>query len=343
MINFNLAKMKYLIILLFPIGLLLESCNSCNKPNEETINLRLQWIPQTQFAGYIVAKQLGFYENEGLKVNLNPAGPDLKPQVTVANCSDQIGIGVPNQIISARTNGVPLVVIAQIFQNSPNRYVLKSKNKIDSLQQLKGKKVGLWLGGDEAEFISMLQTAKMTLNDVSIVAQEYSVVPFLQDQYVLSMVTVYNELNLIKKEGFQGDKLQILSPKDYNSAILGDMIFTTDKYLKENPETVKKFLSASIRGWKYCIENPEKALDIVVKYNPELNRSEQEYMLDACINLIKSGNYLTNGIGYINEEDYINAQRILKNSKQIDKEVDIKTIFNNSILKSLPDSILKIK
>ena len=80
-----------------------------------------------------------------------------------------------------------------------------------------------------------------------------------------------------------------------------------------------------------------------MKYNPELNRSEQKYMLDACINLIKSGNYLTNGIGYINEEDYINAQRILKNSKQIDKEVDIKTIFNNSILKSLPDSILKIK
>ena len=329
--------MKYLIILLIPIGMFFSGCNSCNKPKESTkINLRLQWIPQTQFAGYIIAKQKGFYQEEGLTVNLNPAGPDLKPQVTVANGSDQIGIGVPNQVIAARTNGVPLVTIAQIFQNSPNRYVLKSQNKIDSLQQLKGKKVGLWLGGDEAEFTAMLQSANMTLNDVTVVAQEYSVAPFLQDQYVISMVTVYNELNLIQKEGYQGDKLQILSPKDYNSAILGDMIFTTDKFLKENPETVQKFLAASIKGWKYCIDHPQEALDIVMKYNPELNREEQKYMLNACIDLIKSNK---NGIGYINKSDYVNAQRILKVSKQIDKTIDINTTFNLSAWNNIPDSI----
>lgn len=335
--------MKYLIILLIPIAALFSGCNSCNQPKEGTINLRLQWIPQTQFAGYIVAKQKGFYDEEGLNVILNPAGPDLKPQVTVANGSDQIGIGVPNQVIAARTNGVPLVAIAQIFQNSPNRYVLKSQNRIDSLQQLKGKKVGLWLGGDEAEFIAMLQSANMTLNDVSVVAQEYSVAPFLQDQYVISMVTVYNELNLIQKEGYQGDKLQILSPKDYNSAILGDMIFTTDKYLNENPETVQKFLKASIKGWQYCIENPEEALDFVMKYNPELDREEQRFMLNACLDLIKTGSSLTNGIGYIDESEYANAQRILKVSKQIDKEVDIKTTFNLSAWKAVPDSIKTLK
>ncbi|MDB5227817.1 MAG: putative transporter, substrate-binding protein [Bacteroidota bacterium] len=335
--------MKYLLVLLIPIGMFLSGCNSCSKPKDTTINLRLQWIPQTQFAGYIVAKQKGFYEAEGLKVNLNPAGPDLKPQVTVANGSDQIGIGVPNQVISARTNGVPLVTIAQIFQDSPNRYVLKSQNKIDSLKQLKGKKIGLWLGGDEAEFVSMLKTANMTLNDVTVVAQEYSVAPFLQDQYVLSMVTVYNELNLIQKEGYQGDRLQILSPKDYHSAILGDMIFTTDKYIKDNPGTVQKFLTASIKGWKYCIDHPEEALDIVMKYNPELNRDEQKYMLTACIGLIKTGSSLTNGIGYINEDDYSNAQRILKISKQIDKEVDIKTTFNLSIWNEVPDSVKVLK
>ena len=335
--------MKYLIILLIPIVVLCIGCNSCNKPKEGTINLRLQWIPQTQFAGYIIAKQKGFYDEEKLNVILNPAGPDLKPQVTVANGSDQIGIGVPNQVIAARTNGVPLVAIAQIFQNSPNRYVLKSQNRIDSLQQLKGKKVGLWLGGDEAEFIAMLQSAKMTLNDVSVVAQEYSVAPFLQDQYVISMVTVYNELNLIQKEGYQGNKLQILSPKDYNSAILGDMIFTTDKYLNENSETVQKFLKASIKGWQYCIEHPEEALDIVMKYNPELDKEEQRYMLNSCLDLIKTGSSLTNGIGYIDESEYANAQRILRVSKQIDKEVDIKTTFNLSAWKAVPVSIKTLK
>lgn len=335
--------MKYVSLFLLPFVLIFSSCNSCNKPKEATnINLRLQWIPQTQFAGYIVAKQKGFYEAEGLKVTLNPAGPDLKPQISVANGTDQIGIGVPNQVIAARTNGVPLVVIGQIFQDSPNRYIIKAQNKIDSLQQLRGKKIGLWLGGDEAEFVSMLQTANMTLNDVTVVPQEYSVAPFLQDQYVLSMVTIYNELNLVQKEGYAGDKLQILSPKDYNSAILGDMIFTTDKFLKDNPETIRKFLSASIKGWKYCVDHPDEALDIVMKYNPELNREEQKFMLNACINLVNSGNSLTKGIGYINESDYVNAQRILKISKQIDKEVDIKATYNLDGWNAIPDSIKKL-
>ena len=117
----------------------------------------------------------------------------------------------------------------------------------------------------------------------------------------------------------------------------------THKYLKENPETVQKFLSASIKGWKYCIDHPEEALDIVMKYNPELNRDEQKYMLDACINLIKTGSSLTNGIGYINEADYSNAQRILKASKQIDKEVDIKTTFTLSAWSAVPDSIKLLK
>lgn len=334
--NNKISLMKYLFLI--GLSFIFFSCKE-----NAAVNVRLQWIPQTQFAGYIVAKQLGYYEEEGLKVNLLPAGPDLKPHLTVANGSDQIGVGVPNQIIAARTNGVPLVSIAQIFQNSANRYVLKAENRIDSLQQLRGKKVGLWMGGDEAEFISMLNTVGMTLNDVTVVPQEYSVTPFLQDQYVLSMVTIYNELNLIQKQGYSGGKLQILSPKDYNSAIPGDMIFCKEDYLRDNPELVKKFVTASIKGWRYCIEHPNEALEIVLKYNPELNREEQRYMLNACIELIGEGSSLSKGIGYISEADYVNTQRILMLSKQIDKTVDIKTTFNLSAWEAVPDSIKKIR
>src|SRR3569833_393449 len=73
----------------------LFNCNPNKTSKDVTINLRLEWIPQTQFAGYIVAKQKGYYKDEGLNVNLNPAGPDLKPLLTVANGSDQIGYRRP--------------------------------------------------------------------------------------------------------------------------------------------------------------------------------------------------------------------------------------------------------
>lgn len=329
-----------LLILLFVPTI---SCEQAGKKDFTEINLRLQWIPQCQFAGYIVASIKGFYEERGLKVNLLPAGPDLKPHMTVASRTDDIGIGVSNQIIGARSNEVPLVVIAQIFQDSANRYILKSENRIKDLRELKGKKVGLWLGGDEVEFMAMLKTASMDLSDVIVVPQEFSVILFLEDQYVLSQVTVYNELNLIRDQGYEGEKLQVLSPKNYNSAIVGDMIFCRERYLEQNKLIVTKFLEASILGWKYCIEHPDEAVDIVVKYNPELKVEDQKKQLKAVLQLIQSGNALEYGIGYPDEKDYANAERILFESGQIDKRVNPKDCFDISAWAMISPDIVKLQ
>lgn len=318
-------------VLCFIVIISLLSCKQ-NPTESENLNVRLQWYPHSQFAGYIVALKKGFYDFEGLKINLLPAGPDIKPTVTVASGSDQIGIGVPNQIISARANGVPLKIIAQIFQDSPNRYVLKSENRIDSLQELIGKEVGLWLGGDEAEFISMLSSVGINLTDVKIIPQEYSVTPFLQDQYILSQVTTYNELIQIKNQGFKGDKLQILSPKNYNSAILGDVIFCKEDLIQNRKESLIKFLRASIKGWQFTIDNPEEALQIVLDYNPELEEDSQRETLNAIIELITTGKEY---IGYINPSEYANIQRILLESEQISKKIDISDVYSDGLLKQI--------
>lgn len=325
------------------MSLILLGFTSCTNKKDNTINLRLKWAYQAQFAGYLVASEKGFYKEEGLTVNILPAGPDLKPYSTVASGSDDIGIGIISQVITARSNGVPLVAISQIFQDSPNRFVLKSENRIDSLQQLRGKPVGLWLGGDEIELISMLKSVGMTLNDITVIPQKFSVAPFLQNEYVCSQVMVYNELNQIKNEGYEGDKLQIISPKDYNSAILGDLIFTSEKYLSTHSEQLNKFLIATYRGWKYTYENPDEAIDIVLKFNPELNREEQKQQLMAVLSLINTGNTPTQGLGYINVPDYENAKSILlggldpstEDYKKIEK-VNISECFSSDIWNKIP-------
>ena len=300
--------------------------------NDSTLRVRLQWIPQSQFAGYIVALENGYYKDQGLSVELLPAGPDLKPHVTVANGSDDIGIGVPNQVLLARSNDVPLVAIAQIFQDSPNRYVIKSENKIDSLEQLRGEKVGLWLGGDEAEFVSMLSKAGMTLEDVQVIPQKYSVVPFLEDEYILSQVTVYNELMLVQAEGFNGDKLQVLSPSEFESAILGDMIFTHESLVTERSDELQKFVDASIKGWRYAIEHPEETLEIVMNYNPDLDKEQQRKQLSAVSELIKIGGL--DNIGHIDESAYSQIQDVLVTSGQITSEIDLAEAMDQSFVKA---------
>lgn len=347
----NTKFLKSMLILIF-IGLIgylaytfINSKNSddVNDKKLTEINLRLQWIKHSQFAGYLVAKEKGFYEDVGLKVNISEAGPDLKPQVTVASGTDDIGIGVPNQVIAARSNGVPLVTFAQIFQDSPNRYILKKQNSITDLTELKGKKVGLWLGGDEVEFISMLKSKGMTVKDVEIIPQEFSVVPFINGDYVVSQVTSYGELNTLKLEGFNETNLQILSPKNYNSAILGDLLFCKESYLNNNKNDVKAFLEASIKGWNYCIENPEEALQIVLKTNPELEEEQQKLVLQTTLDLVQTGDAEKYGIGYINKKDLVNAKRILLESQQIERDVDVKNVYDLSVWNTIDDSIKKKK
>ena len=332
-----MKKIGALILIIF----VLISCKQDNDDN--TLNVRLKWQYQTQFAGYIVAKEKGFYSEAGLNVNLEPAGPDLKPYLTVASGSDDIGIGVPNQIITAQSNDVPLVAVAQMMQDSPFRFVIKNANRIDSLQQLKGKDVGIWMGGDEAEFVSMLNSVGMELDDVNVIPQDFTVAPFLADQYVLSHVSVYNELNLIKANGYSHpDSLQIFSPKDYNSAILGDMLFCKKDFVEENTEKVTKFIEASIRGWKYAKENPEEAVDLVIKYNPELTKDHQLAQLKAALELIFTGNSLIEGIGFINEQEYQNAEDILFKSGQIKKDININDTYDMSAWKAVSDDVKKV-
>lgn len=300
--------MKKLNLIALLILVVLASCNSDHRDN--ALNLRLKWAYQAQFAGYLVAQEKGFYKDAGVDISIRPAGPDIKPYSTVASGADDVGVGIISQILTARSNGVPLVGVAQIFQDSPNRFVLKSENKIETLRDLKGKKVGLWMGGDEVEFISMLKSVGMSLNDIEVIPQKFSIAPFLEDTYICSQVMVYNELNQIENRGFTDGKLQILSPKDYNSAILGDMLFTNERFLRTKPDLLKKFIEASKKGWDYTKEHPQEAIDIVLKYNKELNKAEQLKQLNSIISIIYDNN-TDGGFGHINPKQYSNSKTIL--------------------------------
>jgi NitT/TauT family transport system substrate-binding protein len=300
------------------------------RQDPNVLSLRLQWTVQAQFAGYIVADRLGYYEGEGLKVSIRPAGPDLKPLNTVAAGSDDVGIGVSNQVALARSNGVPVKIISQIFQDSANRYVLLSKNRINSLEDLKGKPIGLWLGGDEAEFVAMLATVGMKLTDVQVIPQGFSAAPFLNGDYVLSEVTVYNELLEIEDTIHGKDTLQIISPSEFNSAIVSDMLVVTEKTIVERRDQLVRFLRASIRGWRYAIENPEKAVEIVLAANPELKREEQAAQLRAVTDLVTKG-ITRNDIGIMKPQDYETMIRILRQSGQLSVDIPARDVYDEGL------------
>ena len=317
---------KVNLILLVGVLLFSFSCRGTDESQEgqqdlKSVHLRLKWAFQGQFAGYLVAKEKGFYAEAGLDVEIRPGGPDSQSYQTCANGVDDIGVGVPAQVMMARSNGVPLVFIAQMFQDSPNRFVAKRSSGLSNLKDVKGRKVGLWLTGDEIEFPSMLESVGLSRDEVDIVPQKFSISPFLEDEYAVSQVMTYNELLQIEGKGFVREDLTIFTPSDYGAALLGDGLFTSQSFLDRNPKLVISFLAATFKGWDYTRDHQKEALDIVMKYNPELDRELQEKQIQEVLKLTYAGSVNEKGLGYMETASWKNTLRVLRKAYSQDDEV----------------------
>ena len=206
-------------------------------PAQAADNLRLEWIIQGQFAGELVALDKGYYKAAGADIQLLPAGSDIKPAVTVAQGSDSFGIGHPNQVVMARSHGAPLVMVTQEGQKSAQVYIARVDSGIKKLEDVRGKKVGSWFGGDEAEFLAMLHTKGMTADDLQFQPEQDNPVPQLLSGALDAVEAVrYAPADLQPLfDKFKPDQLTMLYPEDYGVAIVNTGIFTSEKMIKERP------------------------------------------------------------------------------------------------------------
>lgn len=323
---------KFFTLFAFAAGLVVTI--SANTKAEET--LRLEWVMQGQFAGPIVALDKGYYKEAGVDLKLLPAGPDIKPAVTVAQGADTFGIGHPNQIIAARSNGVPLVMVMQFGQKSATTYVARKDSGITKVQDMPGRSVGLWFGGDEHEFLAMLNAAGVSQNDVQIISQGYDIVSWLNGEYEVMQVARYNELLQVYDNGFSGDDIVLLDPEDYGVALVSGGVFTTEKVINEKPEVVQAVVEATMRGWKDALADPEAAAEIVLKYNEELSLDSQVNQIKAMGTLICAGPTLDGEFGKSVMSDWETSQNVILEAGVIDSGIELDGGFTNQFWEAVP-------
>lgn len=305
--------------------------SSETSPATNLLSLRLSWYPQTEFAGFLLARERGLYTASGLNVEIRGAGPDLRPQNALAAGTDDVAIVSLAQAMIARSNGVPIKIIAQVFHDSIFRYVIKRPNAITDLKDLKGMAVGLWMAGDETEFLAMLASVGLTKNDVRIVPQEFSVVPFLNDNYAVSAVTVGNELIQIRRSGYEGDALQVLSPADYGVAIPANAIAVLEPTLRDRRDDLVKFLRQSVAGWEAAFAEPQAAVQAALQVNNELNAEQQLAQLQAVEPLMKYG-VGARQLMSIDRDEYVRAMQVLRSAETLERDIDIDSLFDSSLM-----------
>ncbi|MDR5653727.1 ABC transporter substrate-binding protein [Ruixingdingia sedimenti] len=234
----------------------------------EDVTLQLKWVTQGQFAGYFVALDKGFYEEEGLNVTIKPGGPDVAPvQVLIGGGADVMVDWMPSAL-AAREQGAPVVNIAQPFKSSGMMLTCLKESGVASPADFKGKTLGVWFGGNEYPFLNWMNKLglKTDGSDVTVLKQGFNVDPLLQKQAACISTMTYNEYWQVIDAGVSPDDLITFKYEDEGVATLEDGLYVIEDKLKDPAfvETMAKFVRASMKGWKYAEENPDEAAMIVL-------------------------------------------------------------------------------
>lgn len=251
------------------------------------VRLQLKWVPQAQFAGYFVAQDKGYYAEEGLEVEILPGGPDIVPEQQVAGGSADIGVDWVASLLTSQEQEMPLVQIAQIFQKSGLVLVSKKEAGIGSPADLKGKKVGNWMGGNEFEILALFDKYKLDPNkDLNFTKQGFTMDQFLGGDIDVASAMTYNEYQVVLEQGIPAADLNVIDMNTEGVAMLEDNLFANKEWLLENKETAAKFVRASLKGWKDAIANPEAAVDSVMKL-AEAGSTTKEHQLTMMTEVAK--------------------------------------------------------
>jgi len=262
--------MKYLLkcLLVLLVSQLITSQLSAQQL--ENVTLQLKWKHQFQFAGYYAAIEKGYYKEVGLRVNLLEAVEGLNPCDAVFKGKAEFGV-CASDILIMRTQHKKAVVLATIFQHSPQILLASKKSGIEDVQDLAGKRIAI--EPNAADIIAYMNDEGISL-DKCIVDQ----LAFNPDKLIsgeIDAISSYStdEPYILKKANFD---YTILSPLMGGIDFYGDLLFTTEDLIKNNPELVSNFRKASLKGWNYAMDHPDEIIELI--YNKYSKRHSLEHL-----------------------------------------------------------------
>ncbi|MCC5962931.1 MAG: ABC transporter substrate-binding protein [Rhodobacteraceae bacterium] len=247
----------------------------------DDITLQLKWVTQAQFAGYYVALENGYYEEEGLNVTIRPGGPDIAPPQVIAGGGADVIVEWMPAALAARESGLDLVNIAQPFKRSGMMLTCLAETGVASPEDFPGRTLGVWFFGNEFPFLSWMSTLGIPTDGgddgVEVLRQGFNVDPLLQNQADCISTMTYNEYWQVIDAGIGEDELVNFLYEEQGVATLEDGLWVMEDRLEDEEfvDQMARFVRASMRGWDWAAENVEEAAMIVLDYDDTGAQTEQ--------------------------------------------------------------------
>ncbi|MCK5202113.1 MAG: ABC transporter substrate-binding protein [Spirochaetales bacterium] len=288
----SVKKITQGIIIITIFFLLLIVC----RKEADHVTVKLDWIHGVHFIGYYTSIEKGFYAKEGLSVTLNEGGPIINEQVLSAfyNSNAEFGVFNMSNIISSAKTDNKITAIMRTFQIPP--YVLFSlkESKIESPENVIGKRVGI----KSQRWKEMIRSTLINagIDPAEIIEVEAKSIDMLYSGEIdIWTGYTHNEPNEARISGY---RINEIFTADYNVGTYSGLLIAHQKMIDQDPDLIIRFVRASLNGWIYSLEHPEEAAEILNKWQPSKNIEFHRLAVQSIIPLLEIG---YSPFGWINE------------------------------------------
>ncbi|MCL1838472.1 MAG: ABC transporter substrate-binding protein [Propionibacteriaceae bacterium] len=240
-----------------------------------SVTIGMSYIPNIQFAPFYVAQTKGYFDSVGVPVELRHHGAQEGLFTAIGTGQEQFVIAGGDEALLAREQGVNLVAVGGYYQQYPVRIIAPTANGINTLDDLRGKRIGIpgRYGENWFSLLVALNAAGLQETDVDIMEIGYTYAAALSTDKVDAVVGFVNN-DFVQFQLAGMDVVALPLTREGNPPLVGASILTTEEFLAENPELTRKVVTAIVDGIEDAFTNPNAAVEISAAFVPTLSAPE---------------------------------------------------------------------
>ena len=306
---------------IFFLGVLAAGCHGSSpevggEAGLTKVTLQADWYPQPEHGGFYTALVKGYYKQEGLDVSIQPGSQYSVPDQIVASGMAQLGLGASDRTLESVADGQPLVAVAATMQSDPQGIMVRKDSPVHSFADVEGRTVAVKPGSTWYQFLQKRYQWK----NVREIPSTMSVANFVADPQYIQQCFATSEPFFAHQAGIE-TRVLLTSDAGYNPY---RVMFTSRDFLRQHPETVGKFVRASVKGWRDYLNDPTTAHAVIAKLNPALSPEWMKFTWQA----LRDGHFVAGDdptgaqLGQMTTERWTSLYQQLVDLKVIDKPFD---------------------
>ena len=334
----NKAMKATLACLVLLSALFMFGCSE-NEPETSSVRFVAGYKAQANLplVAVYAAQEMGYFEEQGLEVDIQHSiGESVN--LMMGGEADFISADAGHLLKLRADPGLPIMAVALFGQRGQQTFIALSDSSVSEPKDWEGKTFG-YKGTIPPEYLAIVNSAQVDRSRIQEVRVGYDPRVLTEGQVDLLAVFKSNEPNIIRGLGFD---VVGFDAADYGMQTMGLTYVAREDFTEENPETVKRFLKATMKGMEYAFANTEEALDMALKYAEGENRDHMRYMMleekkDATSSLTDQ-----NGFGWMTAEQWQSFHDSLLEYEGLPKAVDVETVFTDRFLDEIyEDGVLQ--